>query len=122
MAAKKSKSIRKSAPARPAKARTANPTHRRTVVPAPITPDEARAQLRELAMNLWWSWNEVAQRPFAAIDPVLWHATKRSPLAVLAQASPAALSAACEGSQQVCEQQATYPCQACCNSPNKKAI
>jgi hypothetical protein len=93
MAAKKSKSIRKSAPARPAKARTANPTHRRTVVPAPITPDDARAQLRELAMNLWWSWNEVAQRPFAAIDPVLWHATKRSPLAVLAQASPAALSA-----------------------------
>ena len=29
---------------------------------------------------------------------MLWHATKRSPLAVLAQASPAALSAACEGS------------------------
>ena len=96
MAAKKSKSVRKSAPATAAKARAANAVHRRTVVPAPITPDDARAQLRELAMNLWWSWNEVAQRPFAALDPVLWHATKRSPLAVLAQASPAALSAACE--------------------------
>lgn len=29
--------------------------------------------------------------------------------------------AACEGSQQACEQQATYPCSACCNSPNEKA-
>lgn len=27
--------------------------------------------------------------------------------------------AACEGSPSVCEQQATYPCKACCNSPNK---
>ena len=98
MAAKKSKPVRKSAPATAAKARGAIRSHRRTVVPAPITPEDARTQLRELAMNLWWSWNEVARRPFAAIDPVLWHATKRSPLAVLAQASPAALSAACEGS------------------------
>jgi starch phosphorylase len=72
------------------------PAHRRTIVPAPITPEDARAHLRELAMNLWWSWNEVAQRPFAALDPVLWHATKRSPLAVLAQVSPATLAAACE--------------------------
>ena len=69
---------------------------RRTVVPAPIAPSEAQAQLRSLAMNLWWSWNEVAQRPFAALDPVLWHATKHAPLAVLAHAGPATLSAACE--------------------------
>ncbi len=47
-------------------------------------------------MNLWWSWNEVARRPFAALDPVLWHATKHSPLSVLAYAGPATLSAACE--------------------------
>jgi starch phosphorylase len=70
--------------------------NRRTIVPAPITADDARAQLRELAMNLWWSWNEVARRPFAAIDPVLWHATKHSPLATLAYAGPATISAACE--------------------------
>ena len=74
----------------------APPSLRRTVVPAPIAPDEARAQLRTLAMNLWWSWNEIAQRPFAALDPVLWNATKHSPLAVLTQAGPAALAAACE--------------------------
>jgi glycogen phosphorylase len=74
-----------------------NSTHaRRTVVPAPIAPDDARAQLRAIAMNLWWSWNEVAQRPFAALDPVLWTATKHSPLATLACAGPATISAACE--------------------------
>lgn len=69
---------------------------RRTVVPAPLAPDEARAQLRTLALNLWWTWNEAVRRPFAALDPVLWHATKHSPLAVLANAGPATLSAACE--------------------------
>ena len=65
-------------------------------MPAPIAPDEARAQLRSIAMNLWWSWNEVARRPFAALDPVLWHATKHSPLATLAHAGPATRAAACE--------------------------
>jgi starch phosphorylase len=65
------------------------------VLPAPISPDDARAQLRELAMNLWWSWNEVARRPFAALDPVVWHATKHSPLATLAHTGLATLEAAC---------------------------
>lgn len=74
----------------------ASSSHRRTVVPAPLTPDDARAQLRALAMNLWWTWNEIAQRPFAALDPVLWHATKHSPLATLAYSGPATMSAACE--------------------------
>ena len=87
MAAKKSKSSTKL---------PAATSHRRTVVPAPIAPDDARAQLRALAMNLWWTWNEVAQRPFAALDPVLWNATKHAPLATLAYAGPATMSAACE--------------------------
>ena len=69
---------------------------RRTVVPAPISSSEAQAQLRSLAMNLWWTWNEIAQRPFAALDPVLWNASKHSPLSVLASAGPATLAAACE--------------------------
>jgi len=77
--------------------RKKNPSSaRRTVVPAPIAPDDARAQLRALAMNLWWTWNEIAQRPFAALDPVLWNATKHAPLATLAYSGPATLSAACE--------------------------
>ncbi len=87
MAAKKSSPRSKSTP--PAA------SSRRTVLPAPISPDDARAQLRELAMNLWWSWNEVARRPFAALDPVVWHATKHSPLATLAHTGLATLEAAC---------------------------
>ncbi len=47
-------------------------------------------------MNLWWSWNEIGRRPFAALDPVVWHATKHSPLSVLAFTGPATLAAACE--------------------------
>ncbi len=47
-------------------------------------------------MNMWWAWNEVARRPFAALDPVVWHATKCSPLSVLAFSGPATLGAACE--------------------------
>jgi starch phosphorylase len=96
MAAKKS-NAKNSAKVRSRKdASPARTPSRRTVVPAPIAPDEARAQLRTLAMNLWWTWNEVARRPFAALDPVLWNATKHSPLATLAHAGPATLSAACE--------------------------
>ncbi|MCE2882740.1 MAG: alpha-glucan family phosphorylase [Planctomycetaceae bacterium] len=96
MASKKSSAV-KSKPARAARVKQAvKPASRRTVLPAPITPAEARTQLRELAMNLWWSWNEVARRPFAALDPVVWNATKHSPLATLAYAGEATLSAACE--------------------------
>ena len=101
MAAKKPNSknsakVRSKKGGQPALASPARGSTRRTVVPAPITPDEARAQLRAIAMNLWWTWNEVAQRPFAALDPVLWGATKHSPLATLAYSGPATLSAACE--------------------------
>ena len=95
---KKSMPSKSVAPAPRAKTSTRNATPKTPVAVqvAPITPDEARTQLRALAMNLWWSWNEIAQRPFAALDPVLWHATKHSPLSVLAYCGPATLSAACE--------------------------
>ena len=87
---KKSMPSKSVAPAPRAKTSTRNATPKTPVAVqvAPITPDEARTQLRALAMNLWWSWNEIAQRPFAALDPVLWHATKHSPLSVLAYSSP----------------------------------
>ena len=104
MAAKKKttttkKSSRRSSTKKSAKASQPKPARtasRRTVVPAPLSPSEAQAQLRSLAMNLWWTWNEIAQRPFAALDPVLWNATKHSPLSVLAHTGPATLAAACE--------------------------
>ncbi|MFO0826850.1 MAG: alpha-glucan family phosphorylase [Phycisphaerales bacterium] len=62
----------------------------------PLSPAIVRERLRELAMNLWWTWNEVGQRPFAALDPVLWEATKRSPLETLSGVSEARLAAAAE--------------------------
>src|SRR5262245_5190361 len=40
-------------------------------------------RVRELAMNMWWSWNDDAQRLFASLDPRLWEATNHSPLATL---------------------------------------
>jgi len=95
-ASRASSSAASSSSSSDAGASSARAAGRRTVVPAPIAPAEAQAQLRSLAMNLWWSWNEVARRPFAALDPVLWQATKHSPLSVLANAGPATLSAACE--------------------------
>lgn len=52
----------------------------------------ARESLETLARDLWWTWNEVAQRPFAAIDPVLWQASGRNPLAILHRTPPEVLS------------------------------
>jgi glycogen phosphorylase len=49
--------------------------------------------LRSLAGDLWFAWNEVARRPFAALDPVLWEATRHSPTAVLARMDPCVLEA-----------------------------
>ncbi|MDZ4828738.1 MAG: alpha-glucan family phosphorylase [Phycisphaerae bacterium] len=61
-----------------------------------LSPAIVRERLRELAMNLWWTWNEVGQRPFAALDPVLWEASKRSPLHVIDGVSEAKLAASVE--------------------------
>ncbi|MBL9118500.1 MAG: alpha-glucan family phosphorylase [Phycisphaerae bacterium] len=59
-----------------------------------LAPSVVRERLRELAMNLWWTWNEIAQRPFAALDPVLWEATKRCPIRLLDLVDDARVSAA----------------------------
>jgi starch phosphorylase len=53
-----------------------------------------RERLREIASNLWWTWHEVGQRPFAALDPVLWESTNRNPLVLLDRVDEARLHAA----------------------------
>jgi glucan phosphorylase len=63
-------------------------------VSAALTPSAVRERLRELAMNLWWTWNEIGQRPFASLDPVLWEATKRCPIRTLDLVDDARVSAA----------------------------
>lgn len=39
--------------------------------------------LRDLARDLWWSWHEIGQRPFAALDPALWDSLNHNPTAIL---------------------------------------
>ena len=67
----------------------------RVVEPTPLSAARAREQLKDLASNLWWTWNETAQRAFAAVDPVLWDATKHSPLEMLERVQESTLAAAC---------------------------
>lgn len=41
---------------------------------------EKLSELRDLAYNFWWSWNEMASKPiFKDIDPVLWGRVKENP-------------------------------------------
>ena len=46
-------------------------------LPEPLGP------LRELAYNLWWSWDADGKRLFESIDPRLWQASGHNPVALL---------------------------------------
>src|SRR6516162_8655281 len=50
------------------------------VVPALPAPLEA---LRELAFNLWWSWNHPAVEVFRRLDDQLWERCGHNPIALL---------------------------------------
>ena len=54
-----------------------------------------RRDLEKVAFDLWWSWNEVAQRPFAALDPITWEASNHDPLAVLRAVDEPVFAARC---------------------------
>jgi starch phosphorylase len=45
-------------------------------------------RVRQLADNLWWTWNPDVQRLFAALDPGLWATTHQSPTATLFRLPP----------------------------------
>ncbi len=66
-------------------------THRK--VPS---PRRMRARLRRLARDLWWTWNEEGQRPFAALDPERWEWSRHAPLAVLGAMDDESLRLRCE--------------------------
>jgi glycogen phosphorylase len=56
------------------------PIHTFNVVPklpAALEP------LRDLALNLWWTWEPSARALFHKIDPVVWHDTNHSPIRML---------------------------------------
>lgn len=50
-------------------------------------------RVRALAMNLHWSWSPDAQRLFAAMDPLLFDASRQNPIRTLNQLSPERRSA-----------------------------
>lgn len=45
-------------------------------------------RLRDLAYNLWWSWNPEARTLLRDIDPTLWHLTKHNPVKLLQDIKP----------------------------------
>ena len=47
----------------------------------------AKEKLRDLAMDLWWSWNEIGQLPFQKLNTVVWQESNHDPLAVLEASS-----------------------------------
>ena len=58
----------------------------RTYTVVPAIPD-ALAPLRELAHNLWYSWNEPARELFRRLDPDLWDDVTGNPVRLLAHVS-----------------------------------
>ena len=56
------------------------PHHTFTVVPS--LPDEL-GPLRELAFNLWWTWNPDAIALFRRLDDELWESTRHNPVLIL---------------------------------------
>jgi glycogen phosphorylase len=58
-----------------------------------VRPEERfERQLRELAMNLWWSWNPAAIKLFRDLDPETFRASKHNALRVVKDLSPARLA------------------------------
>src|SRR3954463_5618231 len=52
------------------------------------SPSDVLARTRQLAHNLWWTWNGDAQRLFASLDPELWNATGQDPIKTLKLLAP----------------------------------
>jgi glycogen phosphorylase len=52
---------------------------------------ESLAPLRDLTLNLRWSWHEETRDLFAAIDPAGWDASGHDPVALLGEVPPAQL-------------------------------
>jgi starch phosphorylase len=62
----------------------------RARLPEPLAPLEA------LALNLRWSWDQETRDLFRWVDPDLWEATRRDPVAVIAAVDPRRLQALTE--------------------------
>ena len=56
----------------------------RTFSVVPAVPDRLQG-LRELAYNLWWSWNADAFELFRRLDPDVWRRVQHNPVRLLAE-------------------------------------
>jgi starch phosphorylase len=92
-AAKRKKSVAEKAAAKPVRTEPA-PLGAMVMAQAKVAK-EMRRDLLKIANDLWWSWNEIAQRPFAALDPIVWEASNHDPLAVLRQVDESVFAARC---------------------------
>jgi glycogen phosphorylase len=61
----------------------------------PALPDRL-PRLRELAVDLWWSWNTQARQVFRTLDYPLWRATAHNPVRMLRTIPQATLERAAE--------------------------
>ncbi|MFB3925765.1 MAG: alpha-glucan family phosphorylase [Syntrophales bacterium] len=61
--------------------------HFRTFTAVVNLPGSIR-RLRELAYNLWWTWNTEALELFTYLDPKLWEETGNNPVKMLETVSP----------------------------------
>ncbi len=69
--------------------------HFRTFTAVANLPENI-SRLRELAYNLWWSWNPHALELFSALDPKLWEEMGNNPVLMLETVSPERLLDASE--------------------------
>jgi starch phosphorylase len=65
----------------------------RTFRVVPNFPPELQP-LRQIALNLWWVWNQEARSLFADLDPALWDRTQHNPILLLQMIDQARLDAA----------------------------
>lgn len=59
---------------------------------SPVLPPKLEG-LRELAYNLWWTWNAEARDLFSRLDMDLWEETRHNPVAMLARIKQEVLEA-----------------------------
>ena len=67
---------------------------RMTMADAKVTR-RVRKDLERLCRDLWWSWNEIGQRPFAALHPAVWESSNHAPPAVLRAVDEPMFAARC---------------------------
>lgn len=58
-----------------------NPSWRKLIVESNIP--ESLNSLKEIAKNIWWSWNTKARELFEFIDPAIWEESAHNPLLLL---------------------------------------